>query len=180
MTETTNTTTTPTPAPNQGPGPTSDAGGGTPQRRRSLAVGGGRGQDVHAPAVRSTDTDREDLPDREPVGESDTGGDESGEYAPSSGGASYASDIAMLRAEADYTSTTVMPHYELLISQARLAGNGPKTIQALQAGLEAARTSLGALQDAIAQVQATSEPVQNAYDDAGGEAAKSKTYFHGD
>lgn len=171
MAETTNTTTTPTPAP--GPGP--ETGGGTPQRRRSLAVGGGRGQDVHAPAVRSTDTDREDLPDREPAGE-----DESGEYAPSSGGASYASDIAMMRAEADYTSTTVIPHYELLISQARLAGNGPKTIQALQAGLEAARTSLGALQDAIAQVQATSEPVQNAYDDAGGEAAKSKTYFHGD
>jgi hypothetical protein len=101
-------------------------------------------------------------------------------YAGSSGGASYASDIAMMRAESDYTETTIMPHYELLISQAQSAGNGPKTVQALQAGLEAARASLGALQDAIRDVQSTSEPVQAAYDDAGGEAAKSKAYFHGD
>lgn len=105
---------------------------------------------------------------------------ETGGYTASSGDASYAGDIAMMRAEADYTSTTVIPHFEMLIAQATTAGNGPKTIQALNAGLEAARSALGAAQDAIRQVQATSEPVQAAYDNSGGEAAKAKTYFHGD
>lgn len=107
-------------------------------------------------------------------------GDAEGGYAPSSGGASYAGDIAMMRAEVDYTSKTVIPHFEMLIAQATTVGNGPKTLQSLQAGLEGARAALGAAQDAISKVQATSEPVQAAYDDSGGEAAKSKTYFHGD
>lgn len=115
-------------------------------------------------------------------GEADGGeaGDAGGGYTPSSGGASYAGDIAMMRAEVDYTSKTVIPHFEMLIAQATNVGNGPKTLQALNAGLEGARSALGAAQDAISKVQATSEPVQAAYDDSGGEAAKSKTYFHGD
>lgn len=102
-----------------------------------------------------------------------------GGYTPSSA-ASYAADIAMMRAEVDYTTNTVVPHYELLIAQATTAGNGPKTLQSLRAGLEAARAALGAAQEAISTVQATSEPVQAAYDDAGGEAARDKAYFHGD
>lgn len=102
-----------------------------------------------------------------------------GGYTPSSD-ASYAADIAMMRAEVDYTTNTVVPHYELLIAQATTAGNGPKTLQSLRAGLEAARAALGAAQEAISTVQATSEPVQAAYDDAGGEAARDKAYFHGD
>src|SRR5699024_592528 len=67
-----------------------------------------------------------------------------------------------------------------LIAQATTAGNGPKTLQSLRAGLEAARAALGAAQEAISTVQATSEPVQAAYDDAGGEAARDKAYFHCD
>ncbi|MFJ9558356.1 hypothetical protein ACIRPH_31500 [Nocardiopsis sp. NPDC101807] len=114
-------------------------------------------------------------------GEATEGSDDSGGgYVGSSDGGSYASDIAMMRQEAEYTETQVIPHLELLISQAERVGNGPATIQAVRAGLDAARQALGSARDAIAQVQATSEPVQAAYDNTGGEAAKSKEYFHGD
>lgn len=103
-------------------------------------------------------------------------------YAPSSGGetGSYAQDVAMMRAEIDHIDTTVLPHYELLIAQATKAGNGTATVQALNAGLEATRTARGSAAAALSAVQATSEPVQQAYDNSGGEAATDKDYFAGD
>ena len=181
MAETTDTTTTPGSGAPQSPQLTPQP----EQRRRALGTTG-RSQQVHAPAVRRTDRDEdrdddEGLTDREPDDADDADDGEGGEggYTPSSD-ASYAADIAMMRAEVDYTTNTVVPHYELLIAQATTAGNGPKTLQSLRAGLEAARAALGAAQEAISTVQATSEPVQAAYDDAGGEAARDKAYFHGD
>lgn len=126
------------------------------------------------------DDDGDGGADPEPAGEAD--GDDDGGYAPSSGGegGSYAQDVAMMRAEIDHIDSTVLPHYELLISQAEKAGNGPATVQALRAGLESARTARGEAASALEAVQATSEPVQQAYDDAGGEAATDKSYYEGD
>lgn len=106
--------------------------------------------------------------------------DDGGGYAPAETGATYTGDIAMMTAEADHTEQTVLAHYELLISQAEKAGNGPQTLQALRAGLEAARTAAGSARDAITAVQGTNEGVQTAYDATAGEAAKDKSYFHGD
>ncbi|MFE9247045.1 hypothetical protein [Nocardiopsis sp. NPDC006938] len=142
-------------------------------------VESGRGRENTGPSTTPT-SDRDERtwdgePDTDEVSE-DTGGG----YASTAGDATYATDIAMMRSEADYTRGTVIPHVELLISQAELAGNGPKTMTALRAALEAARTALGASEDAIAQVSGTNEPVQAAYDDAAQEAATDPAYFNGD
>jgi len=108
----------------------------------------------------------------------DAAGFEAG-YAAAEGEATYTGDIAMMRAEADHTEQTVLAHYELLIAQAEQVGNGPQTVQALRAGLEAARAAAGSTRDAIAAVQGANEAVQTAYDATAGEAATDKAYFHG-
>ncbi|PWV44562.1 hypothetical protein [Nocardiopsis sp. L17-MgMaSL7] len=132
------------------------------------------------------DKDERSAPDAADAADEDapaSGGstsDEGGGYVSSAGDASYGSDIAMMSEEVEYTENTVIPHYELLISQAEKAGNGPKTMQALRAGLEAARTAVGASREAIAKVSTTNEPVRQAQDESAGEAALDPDYFRGD
>lgn len=165
-----------TTAPEAGAAPAPSTSAPAPASEPAGEGGGWKAEILTKPELKEIPRETEGPAPKDKGGDDDTGGG----YVASSGGASYASDVAMMRAEVSYTDSTVIPHLELLVSQAETAGNGPKTIQAVRAALDAARTALGTSQDAIRDVQATSEPVQNAYDDAGGEAAKSKAYFHGD
>ncbi|PSK83049.1 hypothetical protein CLV63_14115 [Murinocardiopsis flavida] len=122
------------------------------------------------------------TPEPEPKPES--GGEDGQAPAPAPTGSagdmpSYSQDISMMAAEIEHIDSTVMPHFELLIAQATQVGNGPKTLQALSAGLESTRTARGAAQDALTAVRTSSEAVQQAYSDSAGEAATKKEYFHG-
>ena len=102
-------------------------------------------------------------------GATDTGGAE----------ATYDGDIAAMQAQIAHTDETVLPHLEMLRSQAEAAENGPGVLAAIDQASESAAAARDAAQAALDAVRTANESVRTAYADSGNEAAKQKSYFQG-
>jgi len=89
----------------------------------------------------------------------------------------YEADVQMMRLEVDHAKSTVMPHFETLIAQARKVGNGAATITALESAMEAAGNAVGLSDAAIIAVVTANDRTAKAYADSAGEAATDAEYF---
>lgn len=94
-----------------------------------------------------------------------------------SNGPSYDADIAAMLGMLAHIDDTLLPHLEMLVSQARAAGNGPAVLAALNTAMDQVTTARDQVQQALQVVCKANEKVHQAYADAANQAATAKSYF---